>query len=76
MSENQIELKPTDSPNQVEYHVQIDRHGYGYVKVLARSKNEAEEVVKKMNQKRLMNYYNEKCEFITIGEAYIPDDRH
>jgi hypothetical protein len=57
-----------------EYHVEVKRSGHGFVKVLARSKDEAEKVVKGMTVKRLLNYYKEKYEFVSTGEATLPDD--
>ena len=38
------------------------------------SKNEAEKVAEAMTVKRLLGYYKEKYEFVTTGEAELPND--
>jgi transcriptional regulator CtsR len=56
-----------------EFHVEVKRHGYGYVRVLAHSKDEAIKAAEAMNVKRLLSYYKEKYEFVTTGEAELPN---
>lgn len=52
-----------------EYEIEIRRTSHGYVKVKARSKEQAEEAVRGMHKKRLMGFYKEKFAFFNIGEV-------
>lgn len=57
---------------QKEYQVKIVRHGYGYVRVRARDKNEAKRAAESMTNKRLLQYYKHEFEFVEVGEVFEP----
>ena len=67
------EIKNAEPEVKREWHVPVFCNGGGYVKVLARSKNEAEAVINNMSKKRLLTYYKENYMFIKTGEAELPD---
>lgn len=71
---NQKKLKTVENLPKHEYLVEVNRIGYGYVRVRARSKDEAENVVARMNKKKLLTYYKEKYEFVNTGKATLPND--
>ena len=58
-----------DNSEKKEFHVGITRTSYGYVRVHARNKNEAERAVKQMRKQKLLGYYKERCTFINIDGA-------
>jgi len=56
-------------PEPKEYEVEIRKTSYGSVKVRARSKEQAEKVVRDMHRKRLMHFWKEKFTFLHFGEV-------
>jgi hypothetical protein len=61
------------SETKEEYIVPIVRHGYGYVRVRAKSLEEATKTIKSMNRKRLLSYFKGEYEFIEVKKAEKPN---
>lgn len=63
-----------DTRPKKEFHVEVRRQSYGYVRILARDKNEARRVVEQMEQKRILQYYKERFELLKVGKATKPSN--
>ena len=68
MSENVSEIQ-VSSEEKLDFEVKITRTHYGYVKVRARNKDEARSAVEQMDQRKMLTYYKEQFEFVTVCEA-------
>ena len=61
-------LNDIKMPEPQEYEVEIQRTSHGYVKIKARSKEQAEKVIRNMHKTRLMTFYKERFVFLNFGE--------
>jgi hypothetical protein len=61
--------------NKEEFVVPIVRHGYGYVRVRAKSLEEANNTIKGMTRKRLLSFFKGEYEFIEVKKAEKPNGR-
>lgn len=52
---------------QQEFHVEVIRTSHGYVRVHARTKNEAKKAVESMDKKKMLGFYKHRFEFTNIG---------
>ncbi|MHA1839916.1 MAG: hypothetical protein ACTSYO_08200 [Candidatus Ranarchaeia archaeon] len=68
-----VESNTSKSDELKEFDVEIRISVYGYVRVRAKNPIEAKNGVEKANRKKLMNFYKEKCKFITICEAQLAE---